>query len=156
MTTPLRVDAYFEALGDFPAWAVQDARLKINSGTVTDINKAFAPTPAQFADVVRNIFDPPNPFRTRLGDELRAEKRQRTLGIETTVDQPAALERGRVIKGFDDLKAEIKAKVDAGKPLRSGANPEASLRRHAANLGIDYDTAMSAIPDAPKHYQTTQ
>src|SRR3990167_4482687 len=47
-----RMEAYFEALHDVPAWAVEDARYAIVRGNV-DLNDTWAPTPPQLAKIAR-------------------------------------------------------------------------------------------------------
>jgi len=51
----LRLTGYVEAIGDFPLWAVERARVKVVRGLVPDLDRAFAPTPGQFAEVIREI-----------------------------------------------------------------------------------------------------
>jgi len=53
-----RMDAYFEALHDVPAWAADEARKMVVGGRVTDLNPAWAPTPPQFARIARQVMRP--------------------------------------------------------------------------------------------------
>lgn len=144
VSADLRIAAYFEALEGFPVAAVCAAREKINRGLVADLNKAFAPTPAQFADVVRKIVSPANPFRTQLGDQLRAERADRAAGKLSPPQPEKFSEKMRVVDGFEKLKQDIRANGDH----HWHDDPETSLRKRAQALGLDYETAMKSIPDA--------
>lgn len=46
-TARLRADAYFEALGDLPSWALRAACHRWLRGDVGDVHLAFAPSPPQ-------------------------------------------------------------------------------------------------------------
>jgi hypothetical protein len=109
----MRIEAYFDALGAAPAWAVREARLQIIRGD-TDLDRRFAPTPPQLADIVKTIL---RPFR----DDLALLE---SLGeIEPNVE-PRPEERVRVGEGMDELKTELRGQVD-----------EEREKRHAVNLG---------------------
>lgn len=62
--TRLRMEAYFDALADVPAWAVGEARRQIVSGWTT-LDTRFAPTPPQLASLARMIVQP---YRKALSD----------------------------------------------------------------------------------------
>lgn len=51
----LRLVGYLEAIGGFPAWVVQIARVKVCRGLYPHLNRAFAPSPAEFAEIVREL-----------------------------------------------------------------------------------------------------
>lgn len=97
ISAAMRVDAYADALGAAPAWAVREARLKIFRGEAADIDKRFAPTPPQFASIVNSIL---KPFRDDLSD-LEA------LGKIEPEFAPSEDERARIAQGFDAFRAGL-------------------------------------------------
>jgi hypothetical protein len=127
----LRIDAYFEAIDGSPTWAVEHAVRRILSGSITELDGRFAPTPPQLATVVRNLVSPVNPFED--------PRRARPMAAEQ--DQPKSQS---IIGGFANLKAEMSAK----KPSKWYDNPLEALAKRAAANGIDLDAALDAIPDA--------
>lgn len=132
----LRITAYFEAIAGLPLWAIRDVRVRVVQGMISDFDRRFAPTPPQFADAVRKVVAPTNPFL----DARRATGQEPESPLQPRSD--------RVINGFEDLKQEMASRISGKKPPKWDANPEAALRQRAAANGVDYDTAMSSIPDA--------
>lgn len=49
----LRLQTYWDTLRDFPSWAVEMAGAKVRRGVYPDLNRSFAPTPAEFSHFVR-------------------------------------------------------------------------------------------------------
>lgn len=137
----LRVEAYFDALGSAPVWAVREARLKIIRGDALDENgkaldKRFAPTPPQFAELVRLEL---RPFRGDLEDLV-------ALAAVEPYFEPTATERGFISQGFDDLRASF----DKRTAHQVYEDAMAGLASRARAIGVDFDKAMDAIPDQPK------
>lgn len=92
-----RVDAYFEALGGVPAWAVDEARKYIITGMAAECTGSFAPTPPQLATVCRRMM---------------AHDREIVMDLERILlaaseHEPSVDERERVSTGFDRLKADL-------------------------------------------------
>lgn len=140
----LRVEAYFEALGMAPAWAVREARLRVVRGQEPTLNKSFAPTPPELAEIVRSIL---RPHRNDLADlETLAQ-------IEPTFD-PSPEERARVAEGFDKLKAELPSgQARASKSDSALAKlAEENLRTTLRGLGKsseEIEEVMNSLRDAP-------
>ena len=105
----LRVEAYFEALGMAPAWAVREARLRVVRGQEPTLNKSFAPTPPELAEIVRAIL---RPHRNDLADlETLAQ-------IEPTFD-PSPEERARVGERVEELRGELRETIDKAESERA-------------------------------------
>lgn len=51
----LRLETYLADLGGFPAWVVQIACVKVRRGLFPQLNRAFAPTSAELAEIVREL-----------------------------------------------------------------------------------------------------
>ena len=67
--TRLRMEAYFEAIGDLPAWAIAEARRRIIRGeTLLDLR--FAPSPPQLSVIARAVV---TPYRMALADLERIQ-----------------------------------------------------------------------------------
>jgi hypothetical protein len=96
--TKLRMQAFFEALGDAPLWAISDARQRVIGGQA-GLDQRFAPTPPQFAETVRAIL---KPYR----DDLRDME---AIAGAANEQEPTAQERGRVTEGFQKLQADLGA-----------------------------------------------
>lgn len=96
-SSDLRMEAYFEALSGLPAWAVREARARIIRGE-TMLDTRFAPTPPQFADLVRLVVKPIKRDLRELVDIARAD-------IE--FKEPSKPEHERVITGFEKLKFSL-------------------------------------------------
>jgi len=64
VSSDLRIEAYFEALDDLPAWAAEEARLAIVRGR-TDYGKPWGPGPTEFAELVKLVLAP---MQRDLGD----------------------------------------------------------------------------------------
>jgi hypothetical protein len=84
-----RMDAYFEALHGVPAWAADEARKAIITGSVPDLSGIWAPTPPQFAKVARAML----------------EGSRRTL---------AELERIAAAKAYEDIDQGVRERVSDG------------------------------------------
>jgi hypothetical protein len=97
ISATMRIDAYADALGAAPAWAVREARLKIFRGEAPDIDKRFAPTPPQFAAIVNGIL---RPFHDDLSDLEALSKIEPEFA-------PGEEERARIGQGFDALRADL-------------------------------------------------
>jgi hypothetical protein len=92
---PIVAEAYLDAMGDAPAWAVRAARLRFMRGEALGLNQSFAPTPPQFANLVRSILAP---LRKDLAD----------LESLASIDaEPEAAEKARVLEGLDKFRAEL-------------------------------------------------
>lgn len=109
ISADMRIDAYIDAIGIAPAWAVREARLKVVRGEVPDLNKNFAPTPPAFADIVKAVL---RPLRVDLGD-LEA------LGRIEPDHEPTPEERARVAQAVDDLRAELHETIDKAESERA-------------------------------------
>lgn len=136
----MRIDAYVDALGVMPAWAVREARLKVVRGEVPDINKNFAPTPPQFADIAKAIM---RPFRADLADLEALAK------IEAERD-PTPEERARVGQAVEELRAEFSENVDKAEQERQARTREhvdkanqTLFERECAAAGMDPKSAVS-------------
>lgn len=129
---PILAEAYLDAIGDAPAWAVREARLRFMRGETPGLSQAFAPTPPQFAGLVRHVMAP---LRQDLAD-LEA-----LVSIEPETD-PA--EHDRVVAGLDSLRGEMKREAPATTSFKSAWD---DLERRAAANGHDPKTAMDAIKD---------
>lgn len=103
----LRIQAYFEALGDAPAWAVQQARLQVIRGDAPGLDRRWAPTPPQFAKLVR---DQLAPFEADLA-ELRALAK---AGSAPDEPQASPEQRKRVATLFADLAKEMRMSKTPG------------------------------------------
>jgi hypothetical protein len=100
----LRIAAYFDALADAPAWAVRQARLRVVSGEhIGSLDTRFAPSPPQFAGVVRGILRP-------LQDDLADLER---ISVAVAEHVPTEAERERVKEGFAKLRASLKRTPEA-------------------------------------------
>lgn len=150
----LRVEAYLDAIGNAPAWAVKEARLRFVRGEVRDVNLNFAPTPPVFAGIVRDVL---TPFRKDLAD-LEALVR---IGVTS---EPSPEERQRVSEGFDRLKAEMPAgkKREAQSKAAKAAAADESLRAVLRDRGkseAEVDEIMSGLKIAepkPGSFQRPQ
>lgn len=131
------MEAYFDALGGVPSWAVADARLKVIRREVATLNPTYAPTPPEFGEIARRIL---SPIR---GDLARLE------AIATAADdhEPTPEERARVAEGFAELRGELKGEPD---PQTAFNANWADLERRARDNGHDPKAAMDAIQDQPK------
>ena len=99
MSTALRVEAYSDALGTAPAWAVYEARLKVVRGETKGLDQRFMPTPPQFANLVREIL---RPWQAELADLTCL------VSIDPEID-PTFGERARINAGFEKLKFDLAA-----------------------------------------------
>jgi hypothetical protein len=97
MPATLRMEAYFEALANAPAWAVGEARARILRGEVL-LGHRFAPTPPELAHVVRLVL---RPIRADIDDLARIIK-------ASTARSPSDAERKRVNEGFVKLGDELR------------------------------------------------
>lgn len=121
VTAILLADAYREAIGDAPAWAVREARLRIIRGKVPDVK--FAPPPPQLVAIIDEVL---RPYRADLAD-LEA------LATIPPAGEATPEERQRVAAGFDNLKTELAAP-------KTGPTPEsdwAALEKRLIDNGID-------------------
>lgn len=140
LSADMRIDAYVDAIGIAPAWAVREARLKVVRGEVPELNKNFAPTPPAFADIVKAVL---RPFRADLAD-LEA------LGQIESAHEPTPEEQERVAKAVEDLRAELHVTIDKAEAERSArvrahvdkAN-ETLFERECAAAGMDPKSAVS-------------
>ena len=127
--TDQRVDAYFEALGGVPAWAVDKAAKAVLRGE-TEADGRFMPTPPQLAELAHGFVSP-------VAADLATVQRimaARPLGAE-----PDAAERERVKEGFASLLAELRGEDD-----QEPAN--ADFLRRCAEMGVDPDSIRDAPP----------
>jgi hypothetical protein len=97
--TSLRMDAYLEAIGLKPAWAVREARLRVIRGE-TDLSTRFAPTPPQLALEVSAVLRP-------LQDDLVDLDRLSVAEVYEQDPVPAPEERALVAEGFQRLRADL-------------------------------------------------
>lgn len=134
MTASLRIEAYSDALHDAPAWAVHEARLRIVRGAVEGLDKRFAPTPPQLAEIVAGILRP-------LRDDLSTLCELEAIGV---IEEPSEEERARVASGFVALAEELGKESAATVAARA----RASLETRAGAMGLDR-SAIDALPDAP-------
>jgi hypothetical protein len=51
----LRLAGYLEVISGFPSWVVQIACVKVCRGLYPQLNRAFAPTPAELAEIIREL-----------------------------------------------------------------------------------------------------
>lgn len=135
-----RADAYFEALDNCPAWAIQQARLKVVRGEVGSLDTRFAPTPPQFAELVRSLTQP-------LRDDLVALERLSAAVVEHV---PTPEERARVAAKFAELKQTFPsgAKREAQTAAAMASAADTALRQRLRDNGMDdeaIDTAMAEI-----------
>ena len=135
----LRIDAYFEAVGDAPAWAVQQARLRIIRGEVGSLDTRFAPNPPQVAAIVRDLL---SSLRNDLADLER-------LSAAVVEHVPTPEERERVVAGFDKLRKTLGAKGDD----HSHEDALKSLEALRLELGLPPDI-LDTIPDAKERTGT--
>lgn len=136
-TAELRAQAYYQAIGNVPGWAVREAVSRVISGRVPSLNKSFCPSPAEFADIVAEVMQP---WRKELADLIGL------ASIEAKFE-PSAEERARVNHGFEALRRELGGKPKGGDPT-SAAVACAKLQVRAVQLGVD-PSAIDALPDAP-------
>ncbi len=133
----LRISAYSDAIGDAPAWAVYQARLKIVRGEVEWGNRSFAPSPPQVAEFVQA--------------ELRLLKKDLTdLGQLAAVEKVKVISpevRKKVHEGLKELGDKLGGRQLPPAVVAEAA--EAALRQRATKLGLDPDATMAALPDAP-------
>lgn len=139
----LNAEAYVEALGDMPAWAVRLAREDIFAGR-TKFGRPFGPTPVEFGDMVRAILAP---YRNDLND---------LLAIETAVRErePSTDERQRVAAGFDKLRGDVAASLEAERAPKKPTRDQdaAALRGRLLAKGMDA-ASLDAIPDQPTTFR---
>lgn len=129
VSADLRLAAYYEALGDVPAWAVNSAVARVIRGDGPSDGR-FSPTPPQLSQLARAELEQ---TRRDLAD-IAAISDARPLQVEPDED-----ERARVAAGFDALRTELApAKVDGVMSAR------VAFAERCAALGIDPDD----IPDA--------
>jgi hypothetical protein len=134
----LRIGAYFDALSDAPVWAIRQARLKVISGEyVGSLDSRFAPTPPQFAGIVRSILKP-------LRDDL-ADLEKISAAVADHV--PSAEERARVAQGFEDLKHSLPSgqKREAQTEAALAAHADAQLRQRLRDNGMSEDEVEATM-----------
>lgn len=120
-----RADAYLEALGNSPAWAVREARLRVLRGE-TDLDQRYAPTPPQLASEVRRILEP---FRDDLAD---LEKLQIAAPIGAGDYEPSPEERARVKQTWDTLRPHFAVGEDDRKKQRREFRDDLFAKGNAA------------------------
>lgn len=133
----LRMEAYFDALFGIPAWAVEQARLKVIRREVATLNPTFAPTPPEFGEIARNIVAP-----------LRADlNRMEEIAQATANLEPTPEERERIVTGFDNLKAELGPRGNSADQIYDDA--DRALRKRLRDLGrpeTDLDGIANSKP----------
>lgn len=127
------VASYREALFDAPAWAVHAARQKFVRGGVPGLSQTFAPSPPEFAGIVREIL---RPFRQDLADLVAL------AAIEPTRDPET---KERITEGFAELRGSMTREP---KPQDGYAAAEQALKRRAAANGKDGTIELNVIQDA--------
>ncbi len=131
----LNADAYLEALGDMPAWAVRRARENVMSGR-TPYGRPFGPTAVEFADLVRAVMEP---YRRDFAD---------LVALAAVVDhEPTMEEKASVSKGFDDLRGELRPDMSEVSRRAQYAADWAALESRAAANGRDPKSTMDGIKD---------
>lgn len=133
-TLDLRMEAYFEALHGIPAWAVQEARLRVIRGEVSTLNPTFSPTPPEFAAAARRIMEPVR------GDLARLQ----AIEAAAKDSDPSSEERGRVVAQMDALRAEM---TRGPTQQENRAADEAALRKRLRDLGHP-ESALDEVPNA--------
>lgn len=97
-STEMRVDGYFTAIGDLPAWAIRKAVDDVLRG-VSGLDKRWAPTPPQLAELVRK----------RMEEPARAELTlRRLLDAKVELPEPTEEERERRAKQVEKLVGSLK------------------------------------------------
>lgn len=128
----ITADVYMSAVRLLPGWAVIEACDRFLRGEI--VTGGFAPTPPQLCQATETV------LRPVLADLANLTQ----LAAIAEPAEPTMAERGFIEQGFEDLKASLRPPVS---DVREAA--ESGLRKRANDLGIDYATAMAAIPDAP-------
>ena len=136
----LRIEAYFEAIGDAPAWAVQQARLRIIRGEVGSLDTRFAPGPAQVAVVLRDLL---SSLRNDLIDLER-------LSAAVVEHVPTPEERARVAAKFAEFRSTFPTadRREAQTAAAMASAADTALRQRLRDNGMDdeaIDTAMAEI-----------
>ncbi len=134
-----RVEAYLEALGGIPAWAVDEARKLIITGMAAECAGSWAPTPPQLVAVCRRILKPDM-------DIIRDLERVLDAADNTEPDKG---ERERVIDGFAGLRNKLAASNERGKPVITPEMARARFEEMCKAAGVSPDS----IRDQPEHMQ---
>lgn len=127
--TEQRVDAYFEALGDVPAWAVEAVARAILRGE-TETDGRFMPTPPQLGALAREQ------LRSTHADLATV---QRIMAAKPIGAETSAAERERVKEGFKRFQRELRGEDDET-PADSG------FLAMCAELGVDPNSIEDANP----------
>jgi hypothetical protein len=138
----LRIEAYFEAVGDAPAWAVQQARLRIIRGEVGSLDTRFAPNPPQLAAVVRDLL---SSLRNDLADLER-------LSAAVVEHVPTPEERARVAAKFAELKQTFPsgAKREAQTAAAMASAADTALRQRLRDNGMTEEAIDAAMAEISK------
>lgn len=132
VTGAMIADAYVAAVRNFPLWAISEACDRIFAGR-TAFGRPFGPTPVELGDLVREVI---GPYAVELAD-LRA------LAAIEPESEPDPLERERILKGFEDIKTELRA--NKPKPWYD-RDPETALRKRLRDLGQP-ESALDNVPE---------
>lgn len=135
VSADLRVDAYAEAIGAAPAWAVQRARLRVVRGEVEGLDPRWCPTPPQFALLVRAELETP---KRELAD-LRA------IAMAQPADEPVPPEvrerRAAELQALaEKFRADQRARDGERRARRDETLERANARAFAAECaahGVD-------------------
>jgi hypothetical protein len=131
-TADTKLAGFMIAVGDLPAWAIENAVTSWFRGKCGKRNYEFAPSPALFREIAESQLKIARGHRASFERLLRAEP----------IDEPTEAEREAVAGKWDEFKREMEA-VATANSMREATEREARERRRKERIVREAEAAVA-------------